>query len=1041
MSKKSVVPSSSDEVLADLTVVAGAIERAQRRILADRRADGSWVAYCDFGPAATAQVLVGLRFIDRLDPRQAKEAVSFLKSQQQSDGSFGVHPFAARGDIGATACAWAGLVAAGLSPEDPAVARARAFVDQAGGLPALLETFAHGDLSVLFLAMMKLAPAEALPAPNLLFALAPPIQDFLERRFNVLMPITLLQVGLILRFLRGETRSRFSPSGILAALQARRCLQIMDAFQNHDGSWFYGDTYHAALGLATLRAIGRPMDEPRSQRALGFLAEQARPSDHGSWYSIFNTDVWPTAFALRALLLSGMAPGNEAVARAADWLVSAEIPVPAKSRGTGGGTRDAGTWSFQSGNQTMPDADDVAVVLGPLGMAIDATGADRLNAGVAARVRPCIERGTAWLAGMQNPDGGWPAFQHGLPGKKPGPMMTGPMPIPTGSWLDKLRFFWRPPAELGDPSTEDVTGRVLHGLGQLGYTGASPMVERAIAFLRAQQGADGSFWGRWVVNYLAGTAWVLRGLGAVGVPPSEPWVERAIAFLLSRQNADGGWGEDVLSYADPVLAGRGASTPGLTGLVLCALVETGQTATPAAEAAVRYLLSMQTAEGSWPNENLLHALVPPSLFYVLPGTELQLPLEALGRYRAARLGTFNPRLPDSETDATRARADLVHPEVAVGPLRDARGRWSEEAMKPLVFQGDPLADAVIDELLADGKTDAVNDLMVRLVRMSTPVPEQLPPLTRTYFETSAKLPPWFDAAKIAKAQAMFFRHGWAVSAVLFCSSLPQCYAFPIGARVLLYTQGTSRHAWRRIVETAQLVFDVAEEGGLGAGGRGLRSTQKVRLMHAAIRHLVQQQASWDSASSLPINQIELCGTLCAFSVLVVDGLERLGCDVTKDEADAWIHLWNVVGHVIGTRPELMPKDYADGQALFAMLRTHWGESPQGKELTRATLELMRELLPGTYLDGFPSALVRHLAGDRCADLLGVPRADVLELFVKMAVELDEAFDFADRLGLASKLAQRASFDLMKALHGWAREGKEVQFRIPEALIRHWDGQR
>src|SRR5205814_10207381 len=145
-----------------------------------------------------------------------------------------------------------------------------------------------------------------LPAPNLLFALVPPLESFLERRFNMLMPITLFQAGLLLRFLAGEAMGGLSPGGLLDHARARRCLELLDQFQNHDGSWLYGDTLHAALTLATLKAIGVPAGDTRFTRGLKFLAGQARREGDGIWFSIFNTDVWPTAFSLRALLASGL---------------------------------------------------------------------------------------------------------------------------------------------------------------------------------------------------------------------------------------------------------------------------------------------------------------------------------------------------------------------------------------------------------------------------------------------------------------------------------------------------------------------------------------------------------------------------------------------------------------------------------------------------------------------------------------------------------------------------------------------------------------
>jgi hypothetical protein len=152
-------------------------------------------------------------------------------------------------------------------------------------------------------------------------------------------------------------------------------------------------------------------------------------------------------------------------------------------------------------------------------------------------------------------------------------------------------------------------------------------------------------------------------------------------------------------------------------------------------------------------------------------------------------------------------------------------------------------------------------------------------------------------------------------------------------------------------------------------------------------------------------------------------------------------MWNVVGHILGIREDLRPRSMADGEALFDLLRRHWGASPEGEELTRATLDLMRELLPATPIDGLPAALVRHLAGDHCADLLGVPRADWTILLVDAATRLTRFLDFTERTTDVTGLARLASFELMKALHGFSREGKNVGFRIPDALIRQWDGAR
>jgi hypothetical protein len=394
----------------------------------------------------------------------------------------------------------------------------------------------------------------------------------------------------------------------------------------------------------------------------------------------------------------------------------------------------------------------------------------------------------------------------------------------------------------------------------------------------------------------------------------------------------------------------------------------------------------------------------------------------------------------SETAGAVARAEaLVDPKSASEPAaRDAAGRWSGAFLVAMASVGDPPADAVVREVFGAGDVAAVGDLMLKITRSDEPLPPGLPPVAVRYFDETGGLPPWADLAKIGVAQRLFTRCGWGVATALFASSLPHLYAFPVGARVLRYTQGLTRHAWRRIVETAQFVFDVSDEGSMTPGGRAVPTTQKIRLMHGAIRHLVLQQDSWDRAQGVPISQAQLGTTLVTFSSIVLDGLRRMRFAVSDDEADAWMHLWKVVGTILGIRPDLLPRDAADGEALFSvMAQAQWGASPEGADLTAATLDLMRQLLPGPWLAHLPATLVRYLAGDGCADLLSVPAGDWTRLLLDGASLLEGWIDEGDHDAKIARLAQKASLAMMKGCAGLAREGKGVQFRMPAALIRSW----
>jgi hypothetical protein len=992
--------------------VTRALDLARAGILQRQLADGSWRVDCNAGPVTTAHVTVVLRFLGRLEQDQGQAAARWLERRWLGPGrGFEIYPGAGEGDLGATAVAWAALHACGREGDDAVVQDARRFVEDNGGQAALLDRFRQGDLAALFLAMVGLFPAEQLPMAPTALAL-PGIERAIEGRLNVILPFTLLATGPIVRFLR--TGARPLPNtgglgGLARAMDANRTLALFNRYHNLDGSWLYGDCYHAALVLASMFTLGVAGDHPDFDAGLAFLAGKWR----GDHYPIFETDVWPTAFLVRALLEAGTPPGHPAVARAVDWLCRFQR---------------AGAWAFQRDNISMPDCDDAGVVIAALAMAVAPGRQPGLPDEQQQRARKAIHAGRRWLFDRQNRDGGWASFQVDLPSKRRGPIMTAP-PVPPGDDLWSHLLVWRrAPPELGDPATEDVTGRVLFGLGRGGSTAADQEVARAVDFLRNLQDINGGWWGRWTINYLAGTAWVLRGLAAVGADSRLPWIRRGQGFLLEHQNPDGGWGESAASYSDLAQIGRGPSTPGLTGLVLAALLEQGlDPLLPPMRRARQFLLDRQSDDGRWPALGELHALLPPRLFYELPETENQLPLEALGLLRRRSV----------------ARGDLAAARVKVGHRAappEVIDRWTAPRLERMRAEADPMADAVVARLMAAGQLGQVNGLFRMLMHSGDPLPAELPAVAQEFFLSQAELPPWTDPLKLDLAQSLFERYGFSVATALFCSSLPQCFAFPDGARVLAATSSFERDARRRVLETAQFIFDVAARRGLSPDGRGIRAAQKVRLMHAAVRLHLGQRHWAAAADGVPINQQQLAGTLLSFSLLVTDALRAFGFEVRDDEAEAWFHLWRVTGVLLGLDQRYLPSDLADGERLMSRLRErYWGPSPEGAAQARATLAVMQEALPGRQFAGLPAALVRHLAGDRCADLLDLPRAAWARRLVQGGAFLLQTAvpRKLTRTALAAT-AQQASFALMRALGELNTGDHPVTFHIPGELKRRWD---
>ncbi|MFO0759280.1 MAG: oxygenase MpaB family protein [Byssovorax sp.] len=1032
-----------------------AIDRARAHLLRLREPDGSFPDRADLGPSYTAFVLIALAYAGcDLPAEDQARIVARLRRQQRADGSWVAYPFASAGDPCATAAVWAALLGAGVSPDDPAAQRARAYVDARGGLDAVVAAlYEKTNFAALFVAMAGRIDPDALPMPPPGVVMSAPLEPYLRERFDYLsMVVGLVCAGAIVDDLRqrrgaeedGTFAGAFAAKlrstalaveGAIEAAGAPAAIELLRRYQNPDGS-LDSTTFQTALLLAAYCALGVDRADPGFTAAAGWLRGMLVVTGDEAWFNAFTGDVWTTALAGRALLASGVKPTDPAMLGTLSWLTGAQILDGSRvlSR-TRPGKPTIGGWAFEAANVTMPDCDDTGLVLATLGMASDATRSDgaALPEPLASIALTAVERACAWLEGIQCADGGWSAFDVWDREKPRGPLYTEEKGIGASDFLATIGNVVSPPIELGSPAWEDVTARVLLGLGWSGYTADAPVIARAIDFLRRQQLDHGGFWGRWMVNYLPTTACVLLGLSAVELPASDPMIGRAIAFLLAHQNPDGGWGEDEETYPRPDLAGTGPSMAPLTGLVVSALIEAGLAADhDAIRRGVAYLLREQRGDGSWPNGAWLHAFFPPQSYYFFEAQPALYPLEALGRYRA--LVEEGDRQRGSRDEASLHRADaLGAPDP--GPARQGARVWDDAFLDRMRKLGDPVADRVVEQLVAEHETEPVNTLLRTLVRSDDPVPPGLPPLLRAYFDETSALPGFADPRRLAVAARLFARAGWTLSAGLFCSSLPQTYAVAKGAKVLAYSGRLDADTRRRILETAQFIFDVTDPDGLaGPEGRGVRSAQKVRLMHAALRRYILTQSRWSLDDGLPINQEDLGATLMSFSAILLDVLDRLGVETTRDERESWMHLWNVVGALLGIDPDLLPADEADGAALMdAVRRRHFEASPQGRMLASALCDCMRSYLPAPGLEHLPATLVRHLAGDACADMLGLPRADWTSLLVDAAGGAVSVLERRQRDGLFTRLAERFSAALMQGLITAQRDGKQAPFRLPASL--------
>ncbi len=230
------------------------------------------------------------------------------------------------------------------------------------------------------------------------------------------------------------------------------------------------------------------------------------------------------------------------------------------------------------------------------------------------RLREAASRAWAWLLGMQNRDGGWGSFDRGC---------------------DKEVLTYVPFADhnaMIDPSTADITGRMLEAFARWGYSSDHPSVRRAIDFVRSEQEPDGTWYGRWGCNYIYGTYLALWGLAAIGEDTSAEWAQRAAEWLRTHQNLDGGWGELPASYEDPACKGRGPSTAAQTAWALLGLFATGDYSSDSVVRGVQFLLDRQLEDGGWQDSEWTGTGFPRVFYLKYHYYPIYFPLLALATY-------------------------------------------------------------------------------------------------------------------------------------------------------------------------------------------------------------------------------------------------------------------------------------------------------------------------------------------------------------------------------------------------------------------------
>jgi squalene-hopene/tetraprenyl-beta-curcumene cyclase len=396
------------------------------------------------------------------------------------------------------------------------------------------------------------------------------------------------------------------PRAMRAAATRRAEAWILERLNGEDG---LGAIFPAMVNaLEALMLLGHRRDDPRlvaAKRALQKLVVENGP---GAYCQPCVSPIWDTALASLAMQEAGDAAACGAADRALDWLKERQI---LEAKGDWQISRPAlrgGGWAFQFSNSHYPDLDDTAVIVWAMQRAADPT-----------RHARSIERALDWLVGMQSSNGGFAAFD-----------------------VDNVHYRLNqiPFADHGallDPPTSDVTARVVTALALVGRACDREALRRGIDFLRREQAADGSWFGRWGTNFVYGTWSVLAAMAQAGIGADDTAVHRAVKWLEQRQNSDGGWGESNDSYAHPPGVGEIVpSTAHQTAWALLGLLAAGQADSLAVRRGVDHLLRTRQPDGLW-SDPWFTAPGFPRVFYLkYHGYSAYFPLWALAAYRKLR---------------------------------------------------------------------------------------------------------------------------------------------------------------------------------------------------------------------------------------------------------------------------------------------------------------------------------------------------------------------------------------------------------------------
>ncbi len=623
------------ELAAD--ALSRTIARARDALARYRQPDGHFLFALEADATIPAEYVLLEHFLDRIDAGLEAKIAVHLRAIQGGHGGWPLFHDGAF-DLSASVKAYYALKAIGDPVDAPHMAKARAAILAAGGAERS-NVFTRAQLALFGQVPWRAVPVMPLEIMHLPLWFPFHLSKVSYWSRTVIVPLLVLMAlrpvarnprnvdvqelfrtppDEIRDWIRGPYRSAWGrffkcvdsvlrvAQPVFPARGRKRAIGkavrfVTERLNKDDG---LGGIYPAiANSVMMLDTLGYPPAHPDAAIAWRAVRKLLVIEPDRAWCQPCLSPVWDTGLAGHALAELG-----ESTDAACAWLRERQIlDVVGDWAVRRPGLRPGG-WAFQYENPHYPDVDDTAVV------------AMLLHRNGDPAYAQAIERAREWIVGMQSSDGGWGAFE----------------PENTHHHLNHIPFADH--GALLDPPTADVTARCVSFLAQIGMPASDPVMARALAYLRREQEAEGSWFGRWGTNYIYGTWSVLCALNVAGVAADEPAVRRAVAWLVSVQAEDGGWGEDEETYRDAPHGRYKESTPSHTAWALLGLMAAGEVDHPAVARGIDWLTRQQRDDGEW-DELPYNAVGFPRVFYLrYHGYRRYFPLMALARYANLRRG-------------------------------------------------------------------------------------------------------------------------------------------------------------------------------------------------------------------------------------------------------------------------------------------------------------------------------------------------------------------------------------------------------------------